>query len=108
MHDQHVGAERHQADRLEIPDCVVRDPCIEAGVGNESGAGEEQRVTVFRRFANRFGPDVAVGAAAIFDNERLAEVFGEFGGQEAAGAVDAAAGREGHHDAHGAGRIMLR
>ena len=47
-------------------------------------------------------------ARAIVDHNLLAQVFGKFLADRARGEIDAAAGGERHHDAHGLDRIALR
>ena len=69
--------------------------------------GEQQRVAVFGRLGNRFGTDVAIGAAAVVDYKGLAQSFSQLVREYASGAVDTAAGRKRHHHPHRAVRIGL-
>ena len=58
-----------------------------------------------RRFGNMLAADHPTRAAAMVDDEGLAEGFGEFGRQRACHDVGRAAGGEGHDEAHGFHRI---
>src|SRR5439155_4423547 len=100
MHDEHVGSEGHQADRLKVLHRVVGDAPVEARVGDEARARKQQRGAVVRRFRGGFRPDVSVGASAVFDYEGLAEALGQLLGEDAPRRVDAPTGRKRQDDAH--------
>ena len=108
MHDQDVRAERHQAHRLEVLHRVVGHLLVQAGIRHQAGAGEEQGVAVGARARRDLRADVAVGAAAILDDEGLADALGERLREHAARGIDAAAGGERHDHAHRPARIALR
>ena len=81
---------------------------VQARIGDEARAGEQQRRSVVRRLRRDLGADVAVGAAAVLDDERLAKALAEFLREDAARRVDAASRRKGQDHAHRAFRISLR
>src|SRR6266700_5393944 len=100
MHDEHVGSERHQADRLEILQRIVGDALVEARVGDEAGTSKQQRGAVVCRFRSSFCPDVSVRASAVFNHEGLAQALGQLLGEDAPRGVDAPTGRKRQDDAH--------
>ena len=75
---------------------------------DRAGSGDEQRIAVRRGLRDVLGADSAGRARAVVDHDLLAQVFGEFLADRARGKVDAAAGGERHHDAHGFVGIVLR
>jgi hypothetical protein len=85
---------------------VFTGTVIERQVGIERGIHREGRGVVQNRVAVRRGPrhhgfaDGAARAAAIFDDELLAEIGAELREQDARGGVGAAGRRIGHHDPH--------
>ncbi len=69
---------------------------------DEEGAGraEDQRIAnVGRGLGDSLGADCATGASTILDNDLLAQTLAQRLGEEAAGQVGIAAGRERHHEA---------
>ena len=111
MHDEHIGSEGHQADRLEILHRVVGDAPVEARVGDEARARKQQRGAVVCRFRSGFRPDVSVRTSAVLDHEGLAEALGQLLGEDASRGVDAPTGRKRQDHAHrafGIGRLAAR
>src|SRR5438552_5785069 len=111
MHDEHIGSEGHQTDRLEILHRVVGDAPVEARVGDEARARKQERAAVVRRFRGGFRPDVSVSASAVFDHEGLAEALGQLLGEDAPCGVDTPTGRKRQDDAHralGIGMLAAR
>ena len=76
--DQQIRNEGRHRDRREILPHIERQCFIQVRVGGERAAcRHQQRVAVGIGLCDRIGADVAAGAAAIFDDHRLAEAFGE-------------------------------
>ena len=96
MHDQQVGHQRRQEHRLEVLDRVVGQARIERRVHREGGGVVEDGVAVALRFRRHRRADGAAGAAAVVDDELLAECSLSSGEQDAAHGVGAAARRIGH------------
>ena len=69
---------------------------------------DEQRIAVGRGPGDQVSPDIAAGAAAIVDDDRLAPELAELVGEHASKRIGWSARRERHDDAHSAGRIALR
>ena len=69
---------------------------------------DQQRVAVRSGFGGEIGADHAAGAAAIIDEDLLAEFFAELVGDDAPDHVVAAARRERNDQANGPCRIILR
>src|SRR5262249_42026298 len=66
------------------------------------------RVAVGRRLGDGGGPDIAVGAGAVVDDERLPELVEQLGTDAAGQKVDAAAGLGRRHQRHRFTRPALR
>ena len=77
------------------------------GIGGERACRGQQRVTVRRRVGNGGGRNVAAGADAVLDDDRLAEPLLKFGSHCAHHDVDAAAGRESDDEGDWSGRELL-
>jgi hypothetical protein len=76
MYHQYAGAARNRGDRSEVADNVEIQFVVERRVPSVSRRCEVKRVTVRRRFGDRFRGESASGAGAIFDDELLPEVLG--------------------------------
>ena len=109
MHDEHAGGGRDLHDGREILHRIERHVFVKTGI-HRPGADcrDHNRIAVRRRFGGEFESDVAVGAAAIVDDELLAEPLAEFFAQHAALDVGRAAGDERHDETHGLARVLLR
>ena len=107
MHHQQVGTGRKHGDRHEVPDRVVIEFGIEAGVDTERRGTEEQRIAVGRLANDEFGSDVLRLAGAVFDNGLLAQRLGNLRRDQPAHDVAAADGCVTHDHADGLGRILL-
>ena len=108
MRHQHIGSQRHEADGREILDGIVGHFFVQAGIGDEAGTGEEQRIAVIGRMCHDLGADIAVGAAAVLDDKWLAQRLRQALREDAPGRVHATAGGEGNDPFHRAFRIVLR
>ena len=73
-----------------------------------AAGSEQQRVAVGRRLRHGGCAEHAARAAAIFDDDRLAELFAQPRRDDAGGHIDAAAGDERHDDLHRLIGIVLR
>ena len=69
---------------------------------------DRQRVPVGRRVRRDFRADDAAGAAAVVDDDLLAQVLAQVRGDHAPDHVVAAAGRERNDEPHRLHRIVLR
>jgi hypothetical protein len=88
-------------------DGIVGDLGEQAGVHDEAGADDDQRVAIRRRGGDLARACVAAGAGPVLDIELLAEVGGQLVGDDAGNDVGGACGRERHHDLHRPIRIGL-
>ena len=105
--DQQVRRDRHQRDRREIRDRVVRKLRIRAGrdrVG--AGRAERQRVAVGRRLGRGVGADRAAGARPVLDDHGLAEPLAQPLRHDAGDDVGRAARREADDELDGLVRII--
>ena len=97
------------ADLREILDRIVRQVRIEPGRDRQRGVGQQQGVAVGRGAHHDRGPGGAARPAAVLDDDRLAELLGQFLRDQARRNVREGAGCERHHDAdHLVGPIGLR
>ena len=76
--------------------------------GDQAVGGHDQRVAVGLRMGGHFGGDIAVGAGAVLDEERLAHRLGQALRQQPRGDVGRAAGRDRHQHLDRPRRILLR
>ena len=106
MHDDHVGRGRDQADRIEVLARVVAEVLQQARRGPDRRAGGHQDgVAVGRALGDRARRDRAAGAAAIVDDDLLAERLAHLVGDAARRGAGAAAGRERNDERDRARRI---
>src|SRR5262249_61302598 len=108
VHDHDVRQRREQRDRREVLDDVVSEIGRDGGIDGVGDGALQQRVAVVRRMRHEIGGDVAAGAAAVLDDELLAELLAERLRQHARGDVARGAGTEADDDAHRPRRIALR
>jgi hypothetical protein len=97
-HNQHVGEETDQRHRGEIGQRIVIDRFKEVAVDGQSGRGDVHGVAVGSGAGDELGGDIAAGAGLVLDDHLLAPDLREPRADDAADAVDAAAGREGHDE----------
>ena len=98
--DQHLRRAETQADRGEILRRIVGHPLHDQRVdGQRAVRAQQQRVPVRLGPGDDLGADIAAGACAVLDDDRLAEAFRHAGDQHARQGVEVAAGAEGHHQA---------
>ena len=103
-HDQERGRVRDAADEGKIAQRIVGQLRIDRRRYRERDIGEDKRVSVRLGARDGLRARRAAGAAAVLDDDRLAKLFGEFGGEEPRRDVGEGAGRERHDDADGAVR----
>ena len=109
MGDQQVGPDHKLADRREVAQRVVGHVAPQVRQHRQrTGAGDVQRVAVGHRVRGEFGRDQAAGAAAVVDDELLAELRGHAGRENARDHVRRAAGRRRENDADRLVRVGLR
>src|SRR6516162_6552536 len=84
---------------------LARRKVLEASA---SDGALQQRVAVVRRVRHEIGGDVAAGAAAVLDDELLAELLAERLREHARGDIARGAGGKTDDDAHRPRRIALR
>jgi hypothetical protein len=99
-HDEHVGDARQHGDRLEAGRIEI-ELAIERAVDRERrGRRREQRVAVCVRLEHQLGADIAAGARAVLDDERLPEPGVQLLRNDACRRIDAAAGGDVDDDPH--------
>ena len=107
-HQRQVGDED---DRREILHRVVRQAGVEVRADAVGGDGiQQQRVAVGRRLGDVVRRDGAAGAAAVADDDRLAQRIGQLAADQAGDEIRRAAGRHRHHqrdDLAGIGVLRL-
>ena len=69
---------------------------------------KQDGVSVRRSLRDRIGAERAAGAGAVVHHDGLLERLGHLGREDARHRIDAAAGRERHHEADRLVRIVLR
>ena len=106
--DEDAGLAADQRDRREVLDRVERELRVERRADRVGLRREQQRVAVGRRLRDHFAADRRARAGLVLDDDLLAPALAEFLRDHAHRAVDRAAGRERHDDAHGARRELLR
>ena len=92
----------------EVLDDVESEIGGDDGVDGVGDGALQQRVAVVGRVRHEIGGDVAAGAAAVLDDELLAELLAERLRQHARGDVARGARTEADDDAHRPRRIALR
>jgi hypothetical protein len=84
MHHDQVRGRGDDADRVEVLARIVAEVLDEAGRRPNRRAGHhQQRVAVGRGLRDRAGRDRAAGAAAVVDDDLLAEDFAHLVGDAA-------------------------
>ncbi len=108
VHDEQIRLRCGLNDRGEVLLRVV--PCGggEAGVHRERAGGAEQRVAVGRRSCDRHRADVAAGARAVLDDDRLSQRLLQPRLKQARHDVDRPARSEGHDDADRLAWVRIR
>src|SRR6476619_1413255 len=107
MDNQRKRRPEQQRNRLEVLERGERHVRDQRWGGGERACRRQQRVTVWRRVGNGGGRNVAAGAGAVLDYDRLAEPLLKSGGHCAHHDVDAAAGRERDDEGDRSGRELL-
>jgi len=102
-----MNGDRLERRRIEIELLVEGDIA-----GDRRELRREQRVAVGFGAIDRLGADIAAGAAAVLDHERLAQMLLEAGGENSRHGIDAAAGGHADDDFHRSigivgGRVLL-
>src|SRR5205807_10342889 len=92
----------------EVLDEIESEIGCDHGVDGVGDGALQQRVAVVGRVRHEIGGDVAAGAAAVLDDELLAEPLGERLREHARGDVARGAGTEADDDAHRPRRVALR
>jgi hypothetical protein len=105
---QHEGQRGDHADRVEILHRIERRlrRCVRAD--GERHVAHQQRIAVGRTLRQRIGRDVARGAGAVLDHDRLAEPVLQLRAQHARDDVGRPAGGKAHQHANRFGRKGLR
>src|SRR2546423_3641435 len=107
-HDQHLRRRSEERDRREILVRVVGQILVEMLCRRDRPINaHEQRVAVGRRLGRGLGADVAARAAAVIDDEGLAERLVQPGGERAADDVGSRSWRKRDDHAYGFRRIGL-
>ena len=105
---KNYGVARDRGHGGEITLRVVGQIAAQTRIDRDSASsGEEQRVTVGRGLRDVIGPDRAVRAGLVLDDDALAEVFLQFVGDEAGDEIGVAARCEGDDEPDRALRIVL-
>ena len=107
--DQQLLQQHQHRDRDEVALGIVGKLCVEMRIDGERGIGRQQhRATVGSGARDGLGRDDGVGAGTVFHHDRLAPFVAQLLADEPPRTVDAAAGRERHHDGNGLGWVVLR
>ncbi len=100
-----LGCQRRDAD--EVLHRVVRHLAVEMRIGHVRGRVHHDHVAVRRALRHDVGTDDAGCAAAVVDDELLADVLGHFLHDHAARDVVRAAGRPGNDHPYRLDRVIL-
>ena len=103
MHVDHLGDRREGGQRVDRH--FRKQVLVDREVAER---GHQQGVAIRRGARRDLGADHAAGAGAVLDNHPLAPQLAKLLPDHAGHDVGAAAGREGHDDAHQAIREALR
>ena len=107
MYHQHKTAVAHQRHRREIALGMVGQFAVHARIDGEAVADNQKGMAIGRRFRGEIGADDAVGAAAVVDHHRMAQVLAELAHQRARDNVVGAAWRKRHHETQRAAGVAL-
>ena len=107
MHREQHGRGGEQRDGREIRREVVPRLRVQAHVDGVGVGAEHDRVAVGRGARRLLGADIAARPGAVVDHDLLPEDFREALPDDARDDVAVAAGRVGHDEAHGLGRIAV-
>jgi hypothetical protein len=106
---QHGRVEHGHADWGEILHRIVGKVASQSRIDRDrTHGGEEQRVTVRLRLCHVFGPDRAVGAWPVVDDDALSEQAPQWLGEQPRHEISGAARRESHHQPDRPVGIILR
>jgi hypothetical protein len=64
-------------DRHDVLDEIETEIVIERRIDGIRRAGHQQRVTIGRRMSDQLGAEIAGGAGAVVDDNRLAQALGQ-------------------------------
>jgi hypothetical protein len=96
IHHQHVRSVRRDADVAEVLQRIVRQLRIQARVHAERATiGDQDRVAIGHCLGDGVGPERAIGARLVVDDDRLAERLAHLLRERARRQVGAAAGGKG-------------
>ena len=108
MRHQHDRCRGDEADRREVLARIVARTGVEAGIDRRrAGMRHGDRVAVRRGLGGDAHPEHARRAAAVVDDDLLAETGAELVGDDARNRVDAAARRERHDHGDRPRRILV-
>ena len=100
---------RHQRDRREIGDRIVRQAFVEILVHHQRRIDRhQQRVAIGRSLGSSLRADHRIGPRPVLDHHRLLEIDAHLVADEPRQHVGWAAGGEGDDDVDGAGGVVLR
>src|SRR5580692_625735 len=105
-HDQRRALDA--GDRRDIAREAEIEIGVERGIDRARGSREQQRVAVGGRMRDRGGADIGAGAAAVLDDDLLADALRQRLSDEARNDVEGAAGRNRDDQMHRPRRIGLR
>jgi len=95
-HEQHVRGIDELADRHEILERIIGQIAVERGIDRDRGRGEQERVAVGRGARRDRHAGIAAAAAAVVDDDGLAEGFLERHRDDARDDIGRPARRERH------------
>jgi hypothetical protein len=107
MNDERGRGGAEESDRLEIPEHVEGEIGVEAGVDQERGARDEQRVPVRRLFRDMRRGEVAVRAGPVLDDKAIRKRPAQAIRDQPRQNVGLAAGGSRDDDRHQACRVVL-
>ena len=98
---QHIGLDRRQRDRCQIPKRIVGHGLVEHRVVDQRpGDRDTHGIAVGRGLGHRIGTDVAARPGLVVDDDRLAQRASQAIGDQSGQHVGRAARREGHDQFH--------